>query len=100
MATTIAIISARSERQAMDWSLVLVSQGIENVIEGASEDHGWRLMVAPGDCSRALQALRQYRQENRNRIWVQPLPWTGMIFDWRSVVWFIVLAIVFFLSGE
>jgi membrane associated rhomboid family serine protease len=96
--TTISIIPARSERQAMDWSLVLVSQGIENIIEGASEEHGWQLLVAPGDCGRALQALRQYRLENRNRIWVQPLPWTGLIFDWRSVVWFAVLAALFLVS--
>jgi membrane associated rhomboid family serine protease len=98
METTFSIIRARSERQAMDWSLVLLSQGIENIIQGASEEHGWQLIVAPGDCSRALQALRQYRKENRNRIWVQPLPWTGLMFDWRSAVWFVLLAALFLWS--
>src|SRR2546427_667390 len=38
-----AIIPARSRRQAMDWSLVLLSQGIECIIEHL--DDGWALRV-------------------------------------------------------
>ncbi len=41
-------IPARSRRQAMDWSLVLASQGIEPVIELAAET-GWALVVSPQD---------------------------------------------------
>ena len=100
METTFAILPARSERQAMDWSLVLVSQGIENTIEAASEEHGWQLLVRPDDFSRSIQTLRQYRIENRHRIWVQPLPWTGMLFDGRSVVWFVALAVLFLMSDS
>jgi rhomboid protease GluP len=98
METSPAIIPVRSERQAMDWSLVLVSQGIENTIVGGSEEHGWQLLVTAADYTRALRALRQYRIENRRRLWVQPLPWTGMIFDRRSLIWFAVLALLFFVS--
>ncbi len=98
METTFTIIPARSERQAMDWSLVLVSQGIESVIQAATDEHGWQLAVGAGDYTRALQTLRQYRVENHQRPWVQPVPWTGMLFDWRSAVWFLALAALFFAS--
>src|SRR5439155_16880290 len=41
------VILARNRRQAMDWSLVLISQGIESVVE-PSED-AWMLQVQPPD---------------------------------------------------
>ena len=43
----LACIRAHSERQAMDWSLVLASQGIEAVIERHPDTGVWRLWVAP-----------------------------------------------------
>ncbi len=99
METEAAIIPARSQQQAMDWSLVLLSQGIETTIEPAAEDHGWRLLVERPDYPRALQAIRQYRAENRRRPWVQELPWSGLIFDWRSVLWFLLLIGFYALSA-
>ena len=58
-----SVIPARNRRQAMDWSLVLLSQGIECVIERSAD--GWTLLVEPQDRSRALATLRQYQIENR-----------------------------------
>ena len=98
MEPTAAIIRARSERQAMDWSLVLVSQGIETRIERGEENRGWQLVVDPPDHERALLAIRHYRAENRGRAWLQELPWTGLIFDWRSVAWFVLPVILLVLS--
>src|SRR5947208_1983219 len=95
METTFAVIPTRSKQQALDWSLVLVSQGIETTIEPASEEEGWRLLVSGQDCQRALQALRQYKAENRAPVWRQELPWKGLIFDWRNLAWFLVLAVIF-----
>jgi len=94
-AKSTSVISARSRQQAMDWSLVLVSQGIESTIEYAEEDGVWRLLVDGNNGQRALQALRQYRVENRTPSWRQQLRWTGLIFDWRSVAWFLLLAVIF-----
>jgi membrane associated rhomboid family serine protease len=81
-----AAIPVRTERQAMDWSLVLVSQGIESTIERDPEADLWRLVVDAPDYTKALRTLRQYRVENRHQVWRQQLPWTGLVFDWRSVV--------------
>ena len=64
-----ARIAVRSRRQAMDWSLVLVSQGIESAIEYSEEGAGWGLVVASPDYSRALGAIRLYRLENRRWPW-------------------------------
>jgi len=94
----VALIPARSERQAMDWSLVLVSQGIETTIERDPETGRWQLAVPQTDGPRAAQAIRQYRIENRRRVWQKPLPWTGLILDWRSALWFLVLSLIFTLD--
>ena len=96
MEPTFAVIPTRSKQQALDWSVVLLSQGIESTIERASEDGGgWRLIVDGNDSQRALQALRQYKVENRAPIWRHNLPWTGVVFDWRSVAWFVLLSAIF-----
>ncbi len=87
MGPPVATIPARSERQAMDWSLVLVSQGIDTRIERPEQDAGWRLVVDLPDHQRALAAIRQYRLENRRRPWVHELSWSGLIFDWRTLLW-------------
>jgi len=81
-----AAIPVRTERQAMDWSLVLVSQGIETTIERDPDANLWRLVVDTPDYTKALRVLRQYRIENRHQAWRQQLPWTGLVFDWRSIV--------------
>jgi membrane associated rhomboid family serine protease len=100
MQTSSVAIPVRSQRQAMDWSLVLVSQGIDTAIEGATPEHGWQLVVSSPDYDRALAALYSYRRENRQRIWHQKLPWTGLLFDWHAVAWFILLIIVFVASDH
>ena len=75
-----------------------MSQGIECRIESETEEHGWQLVLAPADMSRALQTLRLYRQENRKHIWSQTQPLTGLVFDWRAAFWYLLLAFVFFLE--
>lgn len=81
-----AAIPARTERQAMDWSLVLVSEGIDAVIDRDPETFVWRLLVNAADYPRAMNAIRHYRVENRSQVWQQQLPWSGLIFDWRCLV--------------
>src|SRR5215470_146472 len=82
-------IPSRSRRQAMDWSLVLVSQGIETVI--GHNDSGWELLVPVADYGHAIAAIHQYKQENRHWPWQQRLFRGGVTFDWASLSWVILL---------
>ena len=84
-----ALISAQNRRQAMDWSLVLISQEIESTILHTEE--GWRLAVALADHDRALAAIRQYRQENRGLKWRQELRWPGVTFHAGGAIWCLLL---------
>ena len=93
------IINVRSQRQAEDWSVVLLSQGIESTIEPGFEPGQWQLLVDGENYGRALGILRVYITENKRPVWVQPVPWSGgLVFDWRSPIWFLLLAALFYLS--
>ena len=82
----------------MDWSLVLVSQGIESTIDQAEDGSGWGLLVAGQDYGNALRTLRQYRLENRGWPWQQQVFRPGFLFDWGSLAW-ALLACLFFWAG-
>lgn len=87
MPSELTRIAARSKKQAMDWSLVLASQGLEPIIEELPENGGWGLVIASKDSEKAFKALKQYRLENREWPWRQPLPWPEAHFDWMSLAW-------------
>jgi rhomboid protease GluP len=91
-----AIIPVRSENQAMDWSLVLVSQGIEAAIERLPEEGRIVLVIGPDDQGRALAAIEQYERENHRHRWQQPIRWTGLLLDWRVLFCLLPLALIFF----
>ena len=88
----------RSHRQAMDWSLVLVSQGIETTIDQAQDGAGWGLLVSRQDYTNALRTLRQYRLENRGWPWQQAVFKPGFLFDWGSLAWALLACLFFWLS--
>jgi membrane associated rhomboid family serine protease len=95
--STNAVIPARNRRQAMDWSLVLLSQGIECVIE--QFENGWGLSIDPGDRERATEILLQYRRENRGWRWQRQLPWPDFPFHSGVVIWCLLLLVFYGLSG-
>jgi rhomboid protease GluP len=78
----------------MDWSLVLISQGIGAEIQQDHSNSSYGLLVAPEDYGKALSTLRQYRIENRGW-WQQEVFRPGLLFDWASLAW-VVLLIVFY----
>jgi membrane associated rhomboid family serine protease len=90
------IILAKSERQAMDWSLVLISQGIENTIEHSAETAQWQLIVSQPEYQRAIKAIKQYHVENKRGAWVQELPWSDLLLDWRATAWVVILIAIYF----
>jgi membrane associated rhomboid family serine protease len=90
-------ISARTRREAMDWSLVLYSQAIEHVIEQSAET-GWALAVAPEDHEKALQAIHQYRLENARWRWRRTVFQPGLFFDWSCASWILLIVLFFWWS--
>lgn len=83
----------------MDWSLALMSQGVESTIDHAEDDQSWSLVVDQKDLNKALRTLRHYKVENRHwASWQQPLPWPGMHFDWGSMVWAVLLIAFYVVS--
>src|SRR6266481_7264117 len=91
-------ITARTRRQAMDWSLVLASQGIECIIDRPETSEGWGLLVADSDHAAALSAIRQYQLENRIRPWQQKVFQAGILFDWGGLAWAFLLIFFFWLD--
>ena len=92
------LIPARNRRQALDWSLVLASQGIEHAIEH-DDATGWTLAVSAADHEKALAQIRQYRLENRHWPWRRPVFQPDLFFDWSSLVW-VSLNIFFYAWSE
>ncbi|MGA1046298.1 MAG: phage portal protein, partial [Phycisphaerales bacterium] len=88
-------IPARSERQAMDWSLVLTSQGIEVIPEeGGVDGPGWLLRVPESDRERALGLIRQWRAENRGWHWRREIPASRLEFHAGALLWVFALVVV------
>ena len=92
MATT--VLEAGSHAQAMDWSLVLISQGIESIVLPRESDGVWVLEVPESDFQRAAESVTAYERENAT-VWRRELKWTGLLFDARAVLWFATLILFF-----
>jgi rhomboid protease GluP len=100
MDSATARISARTRYQAMDWSLVLISQGIEPTIEYSEDGAGWGLLVPGQDYEAAVNAIRQYRLENRRRQWRRDVFGAGILFDWASLAWVFLVVLFFWFSAH
>ncbi len=92
-------IPAASLPQAMDLSLVLVSQGIEATIDHDVPGNSWRLLVPETELSRAAEAIARYQEENRRDRWRQALPWTGLVFDWRCLIPLLLLVLFYLVEA-
>ena len=87
---TAAVIRARSRQVAFDYSLVLLSQGIESTV--LHDDAGWRLTLRPEDQERARSVLAQYRRENRAWAWRDHLADAGAQLHGGALLWCFFLA--------
>ena len=81
----------------MDLSLMLISEGIESIIEPV-EGNQFELAVAAQCHSAALASIAQYRLENRNWPWQQKFFQARVVFDWACLFWLFVLAFFFCLG--
>ena len=91
-------IPASSRKQALDWSLVLVSQGIETTIDPGEDGARWGLLVASEDYQNAVNSIQQYRIENRGWPWQREIFRPGVFFDWGSLAWVALLGLFFALD--
>ena len=82
----------------MDWSLVLVSQGIETTIDEAEDGSGWGLLVAGQDYGTAISVIRQYHLENRGWPWQQQVFRPGFLFDWGALAWAVLAGLFYWLG--
>src|SRR5437870_3672026 len=100
MVGTASIIPARSQAQALEWSLVLLSQGIESAVEPGEEGR-WLILVDPAQFGDAARTLRLYISENR-RPAVSPGGETdgerALLFDWGHAWFFALLTLIFVFS--
>lgn len=90
----LAVITAQSRKQAMEWSLALISQGIEAIIQKDEETRKWELLVPPGDYERALETIKVYRLENRGWNWRGEVPGAKIEIHWGVVPWCLLLTMV------
>jgi rhomboid protease GluP len=90
-------ITARSRRQAMDWSLVLASQEIHPIIRESPETGSWMLLVERASYERAMEAIKSYRAENQGWNWRKELPGSDLELHWGVVGWSLFLAFVHWL---
>ena len=97
MEPMLSSIPARARRQAMEWGLVLASQGVEAIVD--KSDQGWAVLVEPRDYDRALAHLRQYQLENRGWQWRQPLAEAGALFHWGGLAWAAAIAAFYYWSA-
>ena len=91
-------IIANSRQEAMDWSLVLISQGIESRIHHAEVGSVWTVEVAGSDHDRALASINLYRKENRGWPWQLPVSKSGLRFDWGSIGWLFLIIMFYWLD--
>ena len=84
---------ARSEAQARDWALVLLSRGIASTLGQDGVSGRWFLLVPAEMRERGAAELRAYHRENRRWAWRAPLPDSEVQFHWGALAW--VLANVF-----
>ena len=94
MVSEASAIPARSHHQAFDWSLALLSQGIESTVDRDPENGRWLLIVDSRDLTFSIQILRKYVAENRKLPRVEP-PATSLIFEWGNSWFFALLAALF-----
>jgi len=95
-------IRVGSLAQAEEWSLVLLSQGIESAIvppeqETPGAGGGWQIQIPSAHFGRAARILRQYKVENRMRA-LLPDRGRKLVFDWGNSWFFVLLGVVFGLS--
>jgi len=92
-----ARIPTRSRRQAMDWALVLASQGIQPTID-RSEELGWGLIIGENERERAMNSIQLYQAENLHWPWRRKVFKREVLFDWGCLAWVFLVVLFYWLE--
>ena len=91
-----AVLFVRSKREAMDFSVVLLSQEVESIIERL--DGQWVLLVQPEEMPKARQILALYQKENK-RHFLNPRQWWNQLeLHSGALIWCAILIAVNWVS--
>ncbi len=96
---SIRLIQVRDQKQARDWSLALISQGIESTLYEDEETGSCALAVEASRCGEALRVLKLYHVENRAWGLRQDLPGTRLSFDWTCLGWAVLMIFFHYLAS-
>ncbi len=87
-----AAIPMEGLQDAMDCSLALTSQEIDNEIRRDSDPgETYHLTVAEGDFTLAEETVRRFREENQRWGWGKALVHSRLSFRWAGLIWCLVL---------
>lgn len=92
------LIAVRNQKQAREWSLALLSQGIESTIVEDDRSGALALEVDAGRSADALRILKIYHIENRGWGWQHELPVVHLSFSWTCVGWAAFLALIHYFA--
>lgn len=93
------LISVRDQQQARDWSLALISQGVESTLNHDPITNTWAIEVDAARCGLALGILKQYHLENRGWNLRRELPGVHLAFNWACVSWAAALVFVHYVAS-
>lgn len=93
------LIQVRDQKQAREWSLALISQGIESTLYEDEETGSYALAVEAIRCGEALKVLKLYHVENRGWGLRQDLPGTRLSFDWTCLGWAVLTIFFHYLAS-
>lgn len=91
---TTRLISVRDAQQALEWSLALLSQGIESTVVEDDSSGVVALAVAADQCGTALRVLKQYHVENRGWGLRRELPVVHLSFNGWCVGWAALMVLI------
>ncbi len=86
-ATETTALIAHSKAQALEWSLVLISQQIESTVLPTTNPNAWIVKVDPTHFQAAKELIQLYEQENQRWPFRYSIPQTHIPFDATSILW-------------
>ena len=92
-------LKAQSRRRAMDWSLALISQDIESIIQFNEADRAWIVRVPPDRLEESKKLIERYQEENRYWAWREQRDAWPVQLHWGTLPWLVAMLMFYLSSG-